>query len=234
MNFKTRDPQLIIADGVSAVVSAYRHECALQPDTALREIAFVAQRSANNQNVQSLLNTPVELGPQLRAQPHCSEPLTNPCVAASISRSASQTRVLALALQRNPFPSFTKKCVETRWRVGPDSVRKILRNQDVDPGSEKSLRIPLTDVLLCEGFSDPLAMWISASPELRKILSADLTTLEEWLAQASEETKRDKTKYYRDLAEGRLASVRIGKQHRFRPTLQAALHWHALRRETQS
>jgi len=234
MNFEKREPQYINVDGASAVISAYRHECALQPDAAQREIAFVAQRSANNQNVQSLLNTPVEFGPRPHALPRCSEPMTTPQMAASLLRTASQTRVLALALQRNPFPSFTKKCVETRWQVGPDSVRKILRNQGVDPGSEKSLGIPLIDLLLCEGFSDPLAMWISASPELRKILSADLMTLEDWLAQASEETKRDKTKYYRDLAEGRLASVRIGKQHRFRPTLQAALHWHALRRETQS
>jgi|SRR6056297_662010 len=150
----------------------------------------------------------------------------SPSLLCLTPRSASQTRILALALQRNPFPSFTKKCLESRWQVGADVVRDILRHFGVDPGPEAGLHIPATDVLLCEGFSDPLAVWISASTEYRKILSADLLKLEDWIAQKPEKDQRDKTKYYRELSEGRLASVRIGKQHRFRQTLEAALDWH--------
>lgn len=153
------------------------------------------------------------------------------CLAA---RNASQTRILALALQRNPFPSFTKKCLESRWQVGPDVVRDILRHFGVDPGPEAGLHIPATDALLCEGFSDPLAVWISASTEYRKILSADLLKLEDWIAQKPEKDQRDKTKYYRELSEGRLASVRIGKQHRFRQTLEAALDWQRARAGSSS
>ncbi|WP_143042395.1 hypothetical protein [Citreimonas salinaria] len=92
----------------------------------------------------------------------------------------------------------------------------------------------MTDALLCEGFSDPLAVWISASAECRKILSADLLTLEGWIAQKPKKEQRDRTKYYRELSEGRLASVRIGKQHRFRQTLKAALDWRAAGADSSS
>ncbi|WP_375263551.1 hypothetical protein, partial [Palleronia sp.] len=98
-------------------------------------------------------------------------------------RSASQTRILALALQRTQFPSFIKKSLESRWKVGPDVVRDILRDSGVNPGPEAGLRIPITDALLCEGFSEPHTVWISASAGCRKILSADLLTLEGWIAR---------------------------------------------------
>lgn len=149
-------------------------------------------------------------------------------------RSASQTRILALALQRTHFPSFIKKSLESRWKVGPDVVRDILRDSGVDPGPEAGLRIPITDALLCEGFSEPLTVWISASAGCRKILSADLLTLEEWIARKPKKEQRDKSKYYRELSEGRLASVLIGKQHRFRSTLETALEWQVAGAESSS
>jgi hypothetical protein len=233
MIFKQREPQRIVVSAMPGQNAGHR-ECANRLATAGQVSTTAATRPINQPRIPRAPNASVTDGLNHCAWPQHSGSTSLAGLVASTTRSASQTRVLALALQRNPFPSFTKQCCETRWQVGPDSVRTILRVWAVDPGPVKSLRIPLTDVLLCEGFSDPLAMWISASPELRKILSADLLTLEEWLAQASGEEKRDETKYYRDLAEGRLASVRIGNQHRFRPTLEAALCGPAIDREKRS
>jgi len=129
---------------------------------------------------------------------------------------------------------LSKGAVATRWRVGADTVRKILGDLGVDYGSRNDHKIPLTIIMLHEEFFDPLETWIFAGPDGRKILSADLLTLEEWLAQTPEKAQRDKTKYYREFAEGRLASVRIGNQHRFRPTLETALNWHASRKGASS
>lgn len=143
------------------------------------------------------------------------------------TRTPRETRAIAIALNRNPLPSFAKKCLERRWKIGPDSVRSVLRQCGVDPGSEKGLLVPLTDALICEGIADPLCIWISASAGLRKILTADLLTLDDWLGQEPGSLPRDRTKYYRELSQGRLASIRIGKRHRFRPTLEAAQCWRA-------
>ena len=148
--------------------------------------------------------------------------------AESRALTPQQTRILALAPRRSPIPSLTKRSIERRWQVGPDSVRKILREFGVDPGKEKSLLVPLTDVLRCEGFSDPLRAWISASQDGRIILTADLLTLDDRLKGAIGKTARDRSGYYRKLSEGLLESIRIGKQHRFRPTFEAARMWHDL------
>ncbi len=135
-------------------------------------------------------------------------------------RSASATRVLALRLQRSPFPDLSKKQIGSRWKAGPDSVRKILRRNGVDPGPEKHRLVPLTDVLLCEGFRDPLVAWISATDDDRTILCGDLLSLDEWRTLVCDETTRDRTKYYRELTGRTVSSIRIGKLHRFRPTLE--------------
>lgn len=160
-----------------------------------------------------------------KAEKALPEPISEvPIPQPAAMRTASQTRVLALALQRAPLVTYTKVALERRWRVGPDTVRTVLRDCNVDPGPDRSLAIPLTDALLCEGIGDPLGVWVSASPDYRKILSADLLTLEDWLAQSPEKARRDRSKTYRQLSHGGLSSIRIGKQHRFRPALARALH----------
>lgn len=161
----------------------------------------------------------------------CSRPApgVSSAPAGSALRSAGDTRVLALELQRAPIPDLSKGEVAARWRVGSDTVRKILGDVGVDYGGGKDRKISLTIIMLHEEFVDPLETWIFAGPDGRRILSADLLTLEEWLAQAPGKAQRDKTKYYRELADGRLASIRIGNQHRFRPTLETALNWHSAR-----
>ena len=62
-------------------------------------------------------------------------------------RSASATRQIAIALDRNPIPELTKLDVETRWQVGPDTVRKILRAFGIDPGGQKGALISLLEIL---------------------------------------------------------------------------------------
>ena len=75
----------------------------------------------------------------------------------------------------------------------------------------------MTEILLWEGVHDPLTTWVLGSDEERKILSADLLTLEDWLMQFGDESVGHSTKYYRGLADGKYASIRIGRLHRFRP-----------------
>lgn len=173
-----------------------------------------------------------------RVDPESGDALPSPVQRAVSMRpgrtclSASETRVLALAIQRTPIPGLTKGAIARRWRVGPDTVRNVLRAVDVDPGGGKDLEIPLTDILFCEGVSDPLETWLFAGSNVRKILSADLITLDEWIAQRPKKIRRHKTKYYRALKEGRLPSIRIGNSHRFRPTSEdghssAASAWEA-------
>lgn len=144
-------------------------------------------------------------------------------------RTASDTRKLAVALLRAPIPELTKRDVETRWSVGPDTVRRVLRTQGVDPGGEKSLLIPLTDVLLCEGDREPLATWVSSSDDERKILTVDLLTMDEVLAAQQKSRKITSDAFYRRLKAGKVGSIRIGSQHRFRRDLAAAEAWLAER-----
>lgn len=138
----------------------------------------------------------------------------DPTVARGF-RSASATRLIAIALDRNPISEFAKSEVERRWQVGPDTVRKILRTFGVDPGGQKGALIPLADLLLCEGVSEPIDTWITATARARGIYAADLLTLEQWIARHPEIAKRHATTHYRRLTDDR-ASIRIGHQHRFR------------------
>lgn len=85
-----------------------------------------------------------------------------------------------------------------------------MRDCQLDPGQQQSLSILLTDALQCEGIADPLEAWISASPDYRKILSADLLTLDDWLAQSRKEAQPDRSTIYRQLSGGGLTSVRVG------------------------
>ncbi len=132
-------------------------------------------------------------------------------------RTASETRLLALSLHRLPFPNLTREDVEQRYQIGPDSVRKYLLKHGVVDQSKRGLNIPLTEILLWEGVHDPLTTWVLGSNEDREILSADLLTLEDWLMQFGDASDGHSTKYYRGLADGKYASIRIGRLHRFRP-----------------
>jgi hypothetical protein len=132
-------------------------------------------------------------------------------------RTASETRLLALRLHRLPFPNLTREGIGQRYQIGSDSVRKYLLNHGVVLRSKKGLNIPLTEILLWEGVRDPLTTWVLGSDEDRKILSADLLTLEEWLMHFGDESVSHSTKYYRGLADGKYSSIRIGRLHRFRP-----------------
>jgi hypothetical protein len=132
-------------------------------------------------------------------------------------RTASETRLLALRLHRLPIPNLTRDDIGQRYQIGPDSVRKHLLKHGLVLPSKRGLNIPLTEILLWEGVHDPLTTWVLGSDEDRKNLSADLLTLEDWLKQFDEEGVGHSTKYYRGLAHGKYASIRIGKLHRFRP-----------------
>tara|TARA_R110002049_G_C9177600_1_gene563041 strand:- start:23169 stop:23744 length:576 start_codon:yes stop_codon:yes gene_type:complete len=136
-------------------------------------------------------------------------------------RTASDTRLLALQIHRSPIPNFTREGIGQRYQIGPDSVRKHLNKHGVVLRSKSDVCIPLTDILLWEGVHDPLTTWVLGSDEDRKILSADLLTLEEWLMQFGDESFGHSTKYYRGLADGKYASIRIGRLHRFRPKYEA-------------
>ncbi|WP_161785501.1 hypothetical protein [Palleronia rufa] len=162
----------------------------------------------------------------------CAPETTAADLSRLVARNASQTRVLARALQRLPLFELTKKDCERRWKVGPDTVRKILRSHGVDPGPEKHLRIPFTDVLLCERILDPLSHWISASDDQRKILQADLLSFKDWQTRVADNPSLHEDSYYRHLKDGRAVSVRIGKLHRFRPDLETAIRWLASREGT--
>jgi len=156
-----------------------------------------------------------------------------PEVGTSKGRSATDTRLLALALQRVPIPQVTKKEIETRWQAGPDTVRKLLRTCAVDPGGSKSLLIPLTDVLFCEGDPDPLTTWVLASKDQRKILSVDLLSVDEYLAAQPQSRRVTPDVLYRSVRSGTQKSVRIGTLHRFRRSLSAAEDWLAARAVTK-
>lgn len=150
-----------------------------------------------------------------------------PCVELEVSaqgagpsldcglRSASATRQIAIALDRNPVPEFSNSKIEARWQVGPDTVRKVLRTFGVDPGLQKGALTPLTDLLFCEGDSDPIKTWITASDRQREILAANLLTLEEWKKHLPLGEQKHATTHYRRL-NTTTDSIRIGKQHRFR------------------
>lgn len=140
-------------------------------------------------------------------------------------RTAAQLRRIAVALETHPVPTLTKKEIAVRWSVGPDTVRKVLRTLAVDPGPTKSFAIPLTDVLRCEGLDDPVAAWALGTDNDRVIFEADLRTLADRRQSQQARTKFAMGTYRRKAREGELCSIRIGIQHRFRPTLEEARTW---------
>jgi|GEM_PF-2118358 len=145
-------------------------------------------------------------------------------------RTRTEIRELALALRDHPIPTLTKKQISQRWSVGSDTVRKVLRKFGVDPGPLKDVGIPLTDVLSCEHLDDPLSAWAFGSDEDRLIFEADLLSPEKKRADDTRRSKLHISTYRRHAREGRLISIRIGKQHRFRPNLASAEQWHEMLR----
>ncbi len=107
-----------------------------------------------------------------------------PVAGAAPCRSASETRRLALKLQRRRVPGLTKKQLETRWGAGPDSVRKALRLEGVDPGLEKDSLLPFPDGLLSEGVDASNTTWFTATDkETDKelvVLKVDLRNEDVW------------------------------------------------------
>lgn len=142
-----------------------------------------------------------------------------------LRRTPADLRLLAGALARHPIPELTKMEIAQRWRVGKDTVRKLLRAQNLDPGPEKGRTIPLIDLLRIEGEPDPLAAWALGSEEARAILQADLLTLEEHRDADLRRSKLHPGTYRRHAREGRPGAIRIGKVYRFRPPIQRAARW---------
>lgn len=165
---------------------------------------------------------PIGDAPAALGSAETSEPTT---------RSAAETRVLALRLQCTPVPELSKLEIGSRWIMGPDTVRKLLRTHGVDPGPEKGSLVPLTDLLLCEGTSDPLAVWAFATREERTVLQAGLLTLDEWRGQDARRGELHAVTCYRHLNNGQASSIQMGKLHRFRRDLAAAERWLAARQE---
>lgn len=146
------------------------------------------------------------------------------------SRSAAETREIARALAKHPIPEFTKKTISKRWSVGADTVRRLLRDSGLNPGRTRDLTVPLTDLLAIEGVSDPLKTWALSSDDERLILLADLLTPEDKRDDDNRILKLHLGTYRRHAREGRLFSIRIGKQHRFRRDLASALYRHEMLR----
>lgn len=139
--------------------------------------------------------------------------------------SPVETRRLARALERRPVPLLTKRDTKSRWRVGPDTVGKILGSSRTDAGPEKSRLVLLTSLLAIEEFSDPLASWLMSTDDAQAILRADLLTPEEVCEGLGSLPPMHINSLYRRLEDGRLSSIRIGKQHRFRRSLEGARLW---------
>ncbi|WP_147094982.1 hypothetical protein [Roseovarius sp. TE539] len=147
---------------------------------------------------------------------------------AAPSRSAAETREIARALAQYPIPEFTKKNISRRWSVGADTVRRVLRDFGLNPGKTRDLTVPLTDLLAVEGVSDPLKAWALCSDDERLVLLADLLTPESKREDDNRLSKLHLGTYRRHAREGRLVSIRIGKQHRFRRDLASALYCHEM------
>jgi len=153
---------------------------------------------------------------------------------AAPSRSASETREIARALAQHPVPEFTKKDIARRYSIGADTVRRLLRDFGIDPGKTRNLTIPLTDLLAIEGVSDPLKTWALCSDDERLVLLADLLTPEEKREDDNRLSKLHLGTYRRHAREGRLVSIRIGKQHRFRLDLASTIYRHEMLRSKKT
>jgi hypothetical protein len=88
---------------------------------------------------------------------NAGQTLTTPAV----TRTQSETRLIAIRLQDAPPPFFSKKQLEHRWQIGPDTVRKLLLKESIDPGPKKGLLISLFDILHLEAVNDPLGLWVT-------------------------------------------------------------------------
>ena len=117
--------------------------------------------------------------------------------------------------------------MQNRWRVGPDTLRKLLRSNGIDACLKKSSVVPLITLLKFEEFSDPLATWIMSTDDERAILRADLLTPEEVCEGLGSLPPMHINSLYRRLEDGRQISIQIGMQHRFRRSLKGARLWMA-------
>lgn len=106
-----------------------------------------------------------------------------------VRRTGAELRRSAVALEACPVPKLTKKEIALRWSVGPDTVRRVLRNFDLDPGPTKDSGLPLTDLLRCEGLDDPIAAWALGTDDDRLLFEADLKTLAEHRLSQQARTK---------------------------------------------
>lgn len=132
-------------------------------------------------------------------------------------RSARDTRRLALALYEYPYPDFSRRDLARRWQVSGEVVSRILKTASTSFDRMENSRIALPDVLCIEGDSNPIRTWVEGSTTDRENLVADLLTLNEWVTLTFGAEARERTKYYRSIAEWEHLSIRIGRQHRFRP-----------------
>lgn len=213
MSVKQRKPKLDVNGKPPAEIRAGHHERRPPPEPGRRR----GQRPAK-------ARTKIENHRELRVR--CQQAARRLATGAIVRRPCSRRHWRARPSAAPARPAFwlwrfrgtlSRASPSNDSRADGESARTVSEISCAiggRSGGGKNLFIPLTDALLCDGISDPLAVWNSASPGFRKILSADLQKLEDWLAQSPENAKRDKAKYYRELSEGRLASVRIRRQHR--------------------
>lgn len=100
-----------------------------------------------------------------------------------------------------------------------ETVASVLRKHHAYPGPSRDATILLTEILRCEGIADPILVWALGTDEDRKILQAELLTLEELPPPNPLHRKFHLATLRRKAREGALKSIRIGVQHRIRPDL---------------
>jgi hypothetical protein len=147
------------------------------------------------------------------------------------TRTVAETRLLALRLQRAPVPDLSKSEICSRWIIGPDTVRRLLRIHGFDLGPRKGLLVPLADILSCEGICNPLTIGAFASKDDRAVLRANLLTFDEWQERDARRRELPSVTCYRHLSKNQASSIRLGKLHRFRRDLAAAERWLTTRQE---
>lgn len=130
-------------------------------------------------------------------------------------RSNQMVRRMAVELLGDPPPTLTRTDLEVRWRVGPDTVRKLVKLSH--PDLPDRAPVPLWSVLQSEGVVDPMVTWAFATSLGRKILCSDLLHFEGYAKLVLRETGQNIHSWKRHLANYPGASIRIGKKHRFRP-----------------
>lgn len=132
------------------------------------------------------------------------------------------TREISRKLEAHPTPLLANADLQKRWHCSRSTVDRIRKAHGLlsDGPEDGHPRFDLVNILKLENISDPLLAWALGTDDDRKVLAADLLSIDDLKRLDRSIGGHHSETFRRRARTGKRSGFRLGKRWLFRPCIE--------------